>query len=407
MDSPAGSTSGAVDKYNTDPVSDLDRETIVPVINGTRREARILDLRRSVYRPALVYLAGQLAVLGSVAAYAFAHGRSLANLLTFWDGQHFIAIAQSGYTHSLAAKTVASPAFFPGLPLLMRWLSHVSELPLGACAIAISVTAGLAFAYGLVALISGVSGASQSAGLILVGLVSVSPLSIVLLMAYSESLFCALAAWTLWALTQRYWVLAGLLTAAAGLVRSTDVALVVAVLMAAALLWSEHRDRKQLLLGSILAPLGVAGYIGWVAFSFGDSRAWFTAQKTGWNTQFDFGLGTAKFIGRTLFDPPDVLDVAVVLVVAASIILLILLMKSRAPTTVLTYTAVVIALNIGSDGIMNSKIRLMVPAFALLIPVALWLVRQSSTVRAATFLVYTLAGLWLSAYALVVYKYSI
>jgi hypothetical protein len=53
-------------------------------------------------------------------------------------------------------------------------------------------------------------------------------------MTYAEALFCALAIWALLALANGQWLTAGLLTLAAGTVRSTAVALILAVLTAAA-----------------------------------------------------------------------------------------------------------------------------------------------------------------------------
>jgi len=58
---------------------------------------------------------------------------------------------------------------------------------------------------------------------------AVAPASFVLSMVYSEALFCALAIWSLVALVERRWLMAGVLTIGAGVARSsTGVALVAA-----------------------------------------------------------------------------------------------------------------------------------------------------------------------------------
>jgi hypothetical protein len=56
---------------------------------------------------------------------------------------------------------------------------------------------------------------------------------------------------------------------------------------------------------------------------------------------------------------------------------------------------------------MNSKARLMLPAFMLLAPVAVGLARRRPSTIAATLIAVTLVSSWFSAYALVVYRYAI
>ncbi|HET9967741.1 MAG TPA: hypothetical protein VFQ68_05855 [Streptosporangiaceae bacterium] len=65
--------------------------------------------------------------------------------------------------------------------------------------------------------------------LLLTAVWAVAPGSVVLTMLYAEALFCALAGWALVALVSRRWLTAGMLTLAAGTVRSTAVALIAAV----------------------------------------------------------------------------------------------------------------------------------------------------------------------------------
>ena len=57
--------------------------------------------------------------------------------------------------------------------------------------------------------------------LLLVAIWAVAPGSVALSMTYAEALFCALAIWALFALASGRWLTAGLLTLAAGTVRST------------------------------------------------------------------------------------------------------------------------------------------------------------------------------------------
>ena len=80
----------------------------------------------------------------------------------------------------------------------------------------LSAASGVACAYALVRIANAVPWVSRQreVGLILVVLFAASPMAIVLSMAYSEALFCALVAWSLVGLLEHRWLLAGL--AAAG-----------------------------------------------------------------------------------------------------------------------------------------------------------------------------------------------
>ena len=64
----------------------------------------------------------------------------------------------------------------------------------------------------------------RRAGICLAVLWAALPVGIVQSMAYSESLFTALAAWSLWAVLDRRWVLAGVLASCAGLTRPVGAA---------------------------------------------------------------------------------------------------------------------------------------------------------------------------------------
>src|SRR5437764_590558 len=95
---------------------------------------------------------------------------------------------------------------------------------------------------------------------------AVSPSSVVLTMVYAEALFCALAVWAMVALVSKRWLTAGLLTLAAGTVRSTALALIAAVAVAAAIaVITAVRTRQPFAAwwrpaaAVLLAPLGLQG----------------------------------------------------------------------------------------------------------------------------------------------------
>jgi hypothetical protein len=124
-------------------------------------------------------------------------------------------------------------------------------------------------------------------------------------MAYTEALFCATAVWALVGVLQKRWLLAGLCSAAAGLVRPTGSALALAVGLAALVAVVERRDGARPWLGGLLAMSGLLGYLGYVGWRTGTPTGWFDIQRTGWASQFDavvvaVALASAWFGGYAL-----------------------------------------------------------------------------------------------------------
>jgi hypothetical protein len=363
--------------------------------------------RMAACAPGLVYASGQCLTVLVVAGIAAARHRLSASLWWAWDGQHFLAIASHGYTNSVAAHVNASPAFFPGYPALLALLAAATRLPLPAAGLVLSAVSGLLFAYGLNRLVTKIAVTDRSMGLLTVFLASVGPLSIVLTMVYSEALFCALAVWCLVAILEERWMTAAALSLLAGTVRQTAVALVVAIAIAAVSAAFRRAANWRTWLAVVVAPLGLVGYLGWVAIHTGQVWGWFTAERNGWNTYVDFGAGTGRFSYRALLFAPALLDVVTVAVVGLAAILLVASAANRAPAAVLAYSSVLLGLDVFADGVMNSKVRLLVPAFTLLVPVAVWLKAQTPLARFTIIACAAAAGTWYSSYALVIYGHAI
>src|SRR4029078_10416072 len=90
----------------------------------------------------------------------------------------------------------------------------------GTARVVVSWPAGALAALGLYAI--GTHLRSRPTGIVLAGLFAVLPHAVVESMGYSEALFTALAAWSLWAVLRRYWLSAALLCVLAGLTRPTS-----------------------------------------------------------------------------------------------------------------------------------------------------------------------------------------
>ena len=67
----------------------------------------------------------------------------------------------------------------------------------------------------------------------------------------------------------------------------------------------------------------------------------------------------------------------------------------------------VLAMDLGSDGLMYSKVRLMLPAFPLLIPVAMGLAHRRRTTAVCSAALIVCFGAWFGAYSLTAWPYAI
>jgi hypothetical protein len=364
--------------------------------------------------PALVYLAIRETGVLMLAWMAGRGGTDVTTALTAWDGQWFKAIAQFGYdgvpsrlVDNFGRHTSATPlAFFPGYPYVVRWVAQLPGVGFDAAAFTVSLACGVACAYGLARLGRRVTGSSRVA-LIFVALFAASPMAIVLSMAYSEAMFCALAAWALVGVAERRWWLAGVCTIAVGLVRPTAMALVVVVMAAAVIALVRRRDGWRPWLGLVSAPLGLLAYLGYVAYRTGDPTGWFDLQRQGWGSAFDGGVATVRFGLDVVASGRSVLEVGTVVFLLIAIGLVVLSVRQRLAWPLVVYGALVLVMDLGSNGLMNSKARMLLPAFTLLLPVAIALARRR---RATTFVVLVsvaLASAWFGAYSLTGWTFAI
>jgi hypothetical protein len=253
-------------------------------------------------------------------------------------------------------------------------------------------------------------GGSRRAGLILVALFAAAPMAIVLSMTYSEALFCALAVWCLVGLLRGQWLLAGVYSALAGLVRPTAAALVAAVLLAALVAVLRGGAGRRPWVAALIAPAGLVGYLSFVAGRTGRWDGWFTLQQQGWRSGFDGGIATVRFTADVLTTAPSVLEVTTVWLLAGTLFLVVwcaLDWGRSSAWPLLAYAAVVLAMDLGSDGLMNSKARLLLPAFVLLIPPAIDLARRRVAVVVFALTVLTAFSAWFGGYALTVWRYAI
>lgn len=364
--------------------------------------------RWTAWAPAVVWIAGRLLTVATVGIMAAAKDRSLGSALSAWDGHWLLSIASHGYVES------SELAFFPGYPLLVSGLSRIVAVPAAAAGWIVSALAGIVFAYGLVALMSGLDGGTapgrRRAGLLLVALISCWPVSVVFAMTYTEPLFCALAVWALVAVRRADWPAAGILATGAGLVRPTGVAVIAVVVVAAGVAGrrSPGRVRWRAWGSAALAPAGLVGYLAFVAASTGSIAGWFEIQRAGWNTGFDGGAATARFVWEQLGGPWSLMEAVTALALLLTPVAVYCCFVVRLPWTLTLYAVTVVAMAVGSAGVMNSKIRLLLPAaMVLLMPVAMGLSRRRTGTQIAVVVGAALVAAWFGAYCLLIYRHAI
>ncbi|MET8773068.1 glycosyltransferase family 39 protein [Streptomyces sp. NPDC004658] len=361
-------------------------------------------LRRAA--PALVgYAAVRALGLVVLAVWSAARGKSAFTLLTArWDSLWYTRVAELGYGYEVRlpnGDVHSNLAFFPLLPWLERLLHAVIPLSYAGAGFLVSLLASLAAAAGIFAVADRVYGARV--GVCAVLLWAVLPVGIVQSMAYSESLFTALAAWSLYAVLTGRWVSAGTLAALAGLTRPVGAAVVAAVWVAGVVSFGRERGVKHApgaghdehapapalgasttpcapvwrrALGMLLAPLGAAGYVLWVGHRTGTGPLGYLDVQAGWRNGFDGGYAFARFVADKFTSLPSALaGLGLITGVALLIWLYVIGVRARQPAALLVYTGVVLALALCASGYFGSKPRLLMPAFPLLLPLARALAR--------------------------------
>ncbi|MFJ4717144.1 hypothetical protein [Streptomyces sp. NPDC088785] len=304
-------------------------------------------------------------------------GRPAARTLTHaWDAVWYLHIAGHGYgtrEYLSSFGTVQTDyAFFPLFPLLTRGADAVLPGGTGAAALLVAWAAALAAAWGVYAVGHRLYGTATATFLVV--LWALLPQAVVLGLAYSESLFAALAAWALYALVRRNWWLAGALSVLAGLTRPTGLAVAAAVVVTAGREIVRRRGRGRGPWAAVLlAPAGWLGYVLWVGARTGDLlHGYFTVQDA-WRSGLDLGVGSARFLRVLFLYGGKVVYPVSALLVATAVVLFCLLCLERSPRTalpLLVFSGVLVLMVLVLGGPFASKPRFLLPAFPLLVPVA-------------------------------------
>ncbi len=238
------------------------------------------------------YLFARVVPVGPAHALSLDYPFGTMNLWAHFDGEHYARLASSGY---LNPPDHVSPAFFPLYSLLMRSFAELFGGPisyevLGLWGVLVSVLT-LPFAFYFIYRIAEDGwGQNMARGAVLC--LAFFPTAFFLNAAYTESLFLALSAGTMWAvMVRKNLLLACLLAGLATATRNVGIFLLVPL----AYEWGRGIGYYRWWRGAylLLAPAGLLGYMAYLWWRFGEPLLFYTEQQD-WSRQATGPLTTLK-----------------------------------------------------------------------------------------------------------------
>jgi hypothetical protein len=333
----------------------------------------------------LAYIGVRAFGLAILAVWAWSRDDGLVRRLYSWDSLWYGKIALYGYDHGLRS-TGALPhgysdlAFFPAYPILIRVAHVLTGLPVRPVAIGIAWVASLAAAWGIFKVADHLYG--RRVGVFAALLWGVLPNSVIQQMAYSESLFTAFAAWSLYSAVRKRWITAALLAVLAGLTRPTGVAVAAAISLAALVeivrrLRRRFADSDSLAglwhaaLAMVLAPLGWFGYVAWVSYRLQRTNGYLLVQHS-WKSDYDWHMPVFTWMAHLVLRarPVPLAFVSVSLMVGLGLVLLAITIVQRQPIALITFSVVLLLIALGDHRYIWCEARFLLPAFPLLLPIA-------------------------------------
>ncbi|UGQ10654.1 hypothetical protein LO772_28080 [Yinghuangia sp. ASG 101] len=375
---------------------------------------------RTAVRPALPAIVGYLIArainLVVLALMARSARKPFWSMVGSWDGEWFRDIADFGYVDKLPVSPAGKPywvnvEFFPGYPYLVRVVSNITGLSSLNAGMLVTLVSGAVGAWGLYALGRELTG-SHRAATIFALLWAAAPGSMVLTMVYSEALFVAFASWGLLAIIRRQWTTALVLCLLAGLTRNTAFAIVAALGVAALQVVLTRRDdgtrvgllgreARRPIVATVLAPLGVVGFIVWVGVIGKRWDAWFWVQDKAFNLRFDFGVSTVQWMNKYLTHLGRPIYVVCTFVILLSVALMVWSFRNRkVPLPIHVYGGIVmfLALTTSNGWFFQSKPRFMLPAFTISLPLAVLMARWPRKVAGVLLVAGAVFSGWYVAY---------
>ena len=200
---------------------------------------------------------------------ALTTGRSVTEMVSNWDVQHFSRLAAGGYWADADGTLMA---FFPGFPGLLA-LGLSLGVPVAITGVVVSLACSAVAAGAL----NRLGGPAAAVAWLF------APTAVFTVVPYTESMFCAAAFWAWERARADRWVAAALLAAVACSVRVSGLfligALAIMVLTTPRVALVDRGRRLALLLVPAAVIAGFATYLHAISGSW---TAWYHAQSTGW-----------------------------------------------------------------------------------------------------------------------------
>lgn len=203
--------------------------------------------------------------------------------LVRWDAYWYLSIAEVGYVVETKHATQQNVAFFPAYPLAIRAFRFlgIPTIPAALLVSNVALAAAACLFYRFVARRNGVTVARWTVALWLL-----YPTSFFGSLPYSESLAALCAVFWLSEAIERRYVASGLWAGLASAVRPQGVLLGIPCLEG---LVTRGR-RREALVGLMVCGLGLAAYVAWLAWQFGNpllfadvQRFWRPEASATWN----------------------------------------------------------------------------------------------------------------------------
>ncbi|GAB3926427.1 membrane protein [Microlunatus endophyticus] len=366
------------------PSADSRAGSSVGVRVADRQQAVRTTGRWRLLRPVLIFhlVARALNVAGLLVASAIS-GRSFSDVVTRWDGQWYYKVAVLGYQSPLPTRPDGSyqsstAAFFPLYPLLVNGLRSVGLLYWQA-ALVINLVAATAAV--LIIVLVGLQYLDRRSAQLLGCLWTAFPVSVVLNTTYTEAVFTAFAAAALLFALRRQWLLAGLLAALAGAVRSPGIVVAGAVALAGLEAIVRRREWRGLI-AVLLAPLGFLASIGYIGLRTGTLDAWRLTERDGWHTTLSYGADWVDYLRQSPATVHGRLHLILAIFAVGLMASAIVAIALRPPLPIIGLIAAGTVMAFAYGGVVtNAAPRVMMSFFPALAPIAILMVRWPAVVR--------------------------
>ena len=240
-------------------------------------------LPRWLWIPSVTYVSARVATLLVLSIINAFNGHSLRAELTRWDTKWYIKAATSGwprhlvYVHGHVKSSTL--AFFPTLPLAIRWFADITGLSPLQAGLVISFLTGLTATLAIALLVREFTNDREATKAAVV--FALFPAAYIFNLVYAEGIMLTCIALGLYCLLKSRWLYAGLLGALAAFTGPVALAFFVPCVYAA--LREIHLRRSfKALIAPVLAPLGFLGFLVWSWRHTGVGDAWRLTERGGW-----------------------------------------------------------------------------------------------------------------------------